>query len=115
MKEIIAVIRSSQWQATKVALVKEGFWSYTVHRVHGRGRQKGLQYLTQGGTIEEGIQFLPKKLVTLFVNDEDLEAAVKVIVSVNQTGEIGDGKIFICPLGSAERIRTGEVAEEALA
>lgn len=114
MKEIVAVIRSNRWQKTRVRLVEEGFSSFTVQRVYGRGRQKGLNYLSKSGTLEEGIRYLPKRMVTLFVNDEDAEHVIRVLVEANQTGEIGDGKIFVCPLEGVERIRTGEKEKEAL-
>ena len=114
MKEIIAVIRPNQWQKTKTKLFEEGFNSFTVHRVYGRGRQKGLHYLSKSGKIGEGIWFLPKRMLTLFVQDEDANRAMELIVSTNKTGDIGDGKIFLCDLGGVERIRTGEKGEEVL-
>ena len=114
MKEMIAILRPNQWQKTKAKLLEEGFTSFTVHRVYGRGRQKGLQYLSKSGKLEEGIRFLPKRMVTLYVRDEDAEAVVDLITQINQTGEIGDGKIFVCPLETVERVRTGEIGEEVL-
>ena len=108
MKEIIAIIRPNQWQKTKANLLEEGFNSFTAHRVHGRGRQRGLHYLSKSGKTEEGICFLPKRMVTLFVQDEDVNSVKEIIASTNKTGDIGDGKIFVCNLDGAERIRTGE-------
>ncbi len=115
MKEIIAIIRSNQWQKTKARLLDEGFNSFTIHRVYGRGRQKGLHYLTKSGKMEEGIRFLPKRMLTLFVKDEDTDTIVQLLTETNKTGEIGDGKIFVCPLEDAERVRTGEKGMEVLA
>ncbi|MBI3012880.1 MAG: P-II family nitrogen regulator [Elusimicrobia bacterium] len=114
MKELVAIIRPNQWQKTKSRLVEEGFTAYTVQRVYGRGRQKGLQYLSKTGKVQEGIRFLPKRMVTLFLQDEDIPRAIEVFLETNQTGEIGDGKIFVCPLDAAQRIRTGEKGEEIL-
>ena len=114
MKEIIAIIRPKQWQKTKARLLEEGFNAFTVHRVYGRGRQKGLQYLSKSREVIEGIRFLPKRMVTLFVPEEDVEKAARIIVETNRTGEIGDGKIFVGPLETAERVRTGEKGQEAL-
>lgn len=114
MKEIIAIIRPNKWMETKAKLFDGGFVSFTVQRVYGRGRQKGLRYLSRVGKIEEGISYLPKRLITLFVRDEDLEDAVKIIIETNQTGEIGDGKIFVCDLEGAQRIRSEEKGEEIL-
>jgi len=114
MKEVIAVIRPYQWQKTKAKLLEEGFHSFTIHRVYGRGKQKGLHYLPKFGKMEEGICFLPKRMVTLFLPDEDAARAAKLIAEINQTGEIGDGKIFISVLEGVERVRTGEKGEETL-
>jgi nitrogen regulatory protein PII 2 len=114
MKEIIAVIRPHKWQATKARLLERGIGAYTVQRVYGRGRQKGLLYLSKTGKVERGITYLPKRMVTLFVPDARAQEIVDLLVDVNRTGEIGDGKIFVCPVETAARIRTGE-ADEALA
>ena len=114
MKEIIAIIRSGKWIQTKTALMQEGITSYTVQRVYGRGRQKGLRYLSKTGKIEQGIHYLPKRMVTMFVNDEDADRVVALLVKTNQTGEIGDGKIFVGPLETVERVRTGETGQEVL-
>ena len=114
MKEIIAIIRPNQWQKSKARLLEEGFTSFTVHRVYGRGRQKGLQYLSKTGKVEEGIRFLSKRMLTLFVKDEDASAVTDLLIAENKTGEIGDGKIFVCPLDAVERVRTGELGEEVL-
>ncbi len=114
MKEIIAIIRPHQWQKTKTRLLEEGFNAFTVHRVYGRGRQKGLQYLSKTKEVIEGICFLPKRMITLFVPEEDVERTVELLIESNKTGEIGDGKIFVCPLEMAERVRTGEKGQEVL-
>lgn len=108
MKEIIAIIRPNRWQKTKAKLFEEGFTPFTVHRVYGRGRQKGLQYLSKSGEMKEGIRFLPKRMVTLFVKNEDVQSVTEIIVQNNQTGEIGDGKIFVCSVEEIRKIRTGE-------
>ena len=115
MKEIIAIIRPSQWPKTKARLLEEGFNAFTVHRVYGRGRQKGLHYLSKSKEVIEGICFLPKRMVTLFVPQEDVERAVQILIESNRTGEIGDGKIFVGPLEKVERVRTGEKGMEVLA
>ena len=113
MKEVIAIIRPNRWQKTKSRLLEESFTAFTVHRVYGRGRQKGLQYL-KSGKIEEGIRFLPKRMLTVFVKEEDVPALTELLIETNQTGEIGDGKIFVCPLDSVERVRTSEKGQEVL-
>ncbi len=114
MKEIIAIIRPHQWQKTKAKLLEEGFNAFTVHRVYGRGRQKGLQYLSKSKEIIEGICFLPKRMVTLFVPDEEVDNIIQILMESNKTGEIGDGKIFVAPLETVSLVRTGEKGQEVL-
>lgn len=114
MKEIIAVIRPNQWQKTKSALFEAGFNAITVHRVYGRGKQKGLRYLSKTGNLEEGIVFLPKRMITIFAKDEEVELVLKIIEQTNKTGSIGDGKIFVLRLEEALRVRTGEKGDCAL-
>jgi nitrogen regulatory protein PII 2 len=58
--------------------------------------------------------FLPKRMLVLIANDEEIESIVRAIVNANQTGRHGDGRIFICPMISAIRVRTGEQGNEAL-
>ena len=116
MKEVIAMIRPGRAKLTKQKLSDKGFASYTEERVSGRGKQKGLQY-SSGGSDSNGVQgisFLPKRMLTVVVNDEDVDQVVAVLVESNRTGEIGDGKIFICPVQDTIRIRTDERRREAL-
>ena len=110
MKEIIALIRPGKSKVTKQKLAEKGFFAYTEERVSGRGKQKGLRYANG----ETGIGFLPRRMLTLFVNDRDLEQVLSILTEANRTGEIGDGKIFVCPAENAIRIRTDELHEAAL-
>lgn len=110
LKEVIAVIRPNMWQKTKQALHEEGFTAFTVHIVYGRGKEKGLHYLTAKG--KSGITFLPKRMITILVNTEDVQPLVQLLMEINKTGEIGDGKIFVCPVESMEGIRTGQKEKE---
>lgn len=117
MKEIIAVIRPKRWTATKARLTERGL-SYTQCRVYGRGKQKGLKYLarSKGGAITEaGIRYVPKRWVILVVPDERAHETVQALIQVNQTGSIGDGKIFVSPIEEAVRIRTGETGAMSVA
>ncbi|OGR53912.1 MAG: hypothetical protein A3I11_06990 [Elusimicrobia bacterium RIFCSPLOWO2_02_FULL_39_32] len=114
MKEIIAILRPASWQKTKQALLEGGFPSFTVHRVYGRGKQKGLRYLSKTGSLEEGIFFLPKRMVTIFLEEPAVDSCIQIITKINKTGAIGDGKIFVLSLGDVERIRTGEKGSNAL-
>ena len=117
MKELIAIIRPGKTKLTKQKLAEQGIVSCTQERVSGRGKQKGLRY--QGTTAsnlsgEVRISFLSKSMLTIFLNDDGVEKAVAAILEVNKTGDIGDGKIFICPLEETIRIRTDEKAHAAL-
>ena len=99
MKEIIAVIRAEKWQATLEALQTVGVEDTTQRRVMGRGRQQGLQYLRRAqGAEGASMPYLPKRLVTCLVEDQQVPATVQALIQVNQTGNYGDGKIFVCPL-----------------
>ena len=110
MKEIIVMIRPGKAKATKQKLADQGFVAYTEIRVEGRGKQNGLRYANG----EVGIPFLPRKMLTLFVNAEDVERVTAILVETNKTGEIGDGKIFISPTEDIVRIRTDERSRMAL-
>lgn len=109
LKEVIAVIRSGKWPETKKQLEQRGFQSYTRYRVLGRGRQGGVKY---AGDARGGIAFLPRWWVMVVVPDERVEELVEAFLCANRTGEVGDGKIFICPVSESIRIRTDESAEQ---
>ena len=111
MKEVIAIIRPGHAAVTKKKLADKGFVSYTEKRVLGRGRQHGLDYPDHNGA---GLSFLSKKMLTVFVEDEKAAEVVTIIVEANKTGQIGDGKIFICSPESAIRVRTDELNHVAL-
>ena len=113
MKEIIAVIRTGKWPETLVKLEAAGVVGFTRQRVYGRGKQKGLRY-TADGEENKGISFLPKWMVTVVVEDSKVDAVVEAILAANRTGEIGDGKVFVCPVADSVRIRTNESSEYAL-
>ena len=113
MKEIIAVIRTGKWPETLVKLEAAGVVGFTRQRVYGRGKQKGLRY-TADGEENKGISFLPKWMVTVVVEDSKVDAVVEAILAANRTGEIGDGKVFVCPVADSVRIRTNEREEYAL-
>lgn len=116
MKEVIAVVRPSRAKLTKQRLAEKGFPAYTEARVSGRGKQAGLRYSGEGAAPNGtgGISFLPKRALSFFVNDEDVEPLIRLMMEANKTGEIGDGKIFVCPVETAVRIRTDEMNEAAL-
>lgn len=121
MKEIIAIIRPNKMEKTKEVLSALGFPAMTAHGVMGRGRQKAIigevsfyineqELLKKEGTM----RYIPKRLISLVVPDEDVSLVVETIMRINQTGQIGDGKIFVCPINDAIRVRTKESGEEAI-
>ncbi len=113
IKEVIAIIRAGKWPDTLVKLEEIGIAGFTRQRVYGRGKQRGLRY-SADIEDERGISFLPKWMVTIVVEDSKVDAVVDALLRSNRTGDIGDGKIFICPVTDSVRIRTNESEEYAL-
>ena len=109
MKKIEAVIREEKLDAVKKALEEHGIHGMTVTEVSGRGQQKGISLQWRVG--EYRVDFLPKLKVEIVCHDDDCEVAVDAIMKAAKTGRIGDGKIFVIPVESAYRIRTGETGE----
>jgi nitrogen regulatory protein PII 2 len=123
MKEIYAIIRINRVSDTKEALKTIGFPAMTVMPVMGRGKQKGLieeiTFQLSPETIEKaekatGMMYVPKRMLFIVVDDSAVTKVVETIIKVNQTGKIGDGRIFVCPSEGAIRIRTGEEGKQAL-
>jgi nitrogen regulatory protein PII 2 len=122
MKEIIAIIRPKQVAKTKDALVALGFPSLTAEPVLGRGKQHGilgelnveirLDRLEQGAS--GGMKYIPKRQLSVIVDDADVSDIVNAIIAVNQTSQIGDGRIFVLPVEEALRVRTGETGSAAV-
>ena len=117
MKEITAIIRMNKVQKTKDVLLECGFPSFTVRRVMGRGKQRGLCFEfnpplpNPEKEAETCIRFISKRMFTIIVDDENVNEVVQKIIEVNQTGNAGDGKIFVSSVAEAIRIRTGESGE----
>lgn len=121
MKEIIAIIRPNKIAATKDVLTALGFPAMTAYRVMGRGKQKAIIGEVSFDIdkpelleVEGSMRYIPKRLMNIIVPDDDASLVVEAIMRVNQTGQNGDGKIFVCPIEDAIRVRTQEKGEEAL-
>ncbi len=117
MKEVMAIIQMNKMEATKDALDIIGIPSITAYKVSGRGKQKGLQIphpSPQKETDEKRMKYIPKRMISVMVEDEFVPAVVAVITKVNRTGNYGDGRIFVCPVLESVRIRTGERGNEAI-
>ncbi|MGB9838501.1 P-II family nitrogen regulator [Methanothermobacter sp.] len=112
MKEVVAIIRPEKLEEVKNALEEVGCHGMTVTEVRGRGRQLGITESYRGRDYR--IDLLPKTKIEIVVNDEDLEMVVDTIVKSAQTGDIGDGKIFISGVEEVVRIRTGEIGKKAV-
>tara|TARA_Y100001968_G_scaffold144924_1_gene132356 strand:+ start:229 stop:567 length:339 start_codon:yes stop_codon:yes gene_type:complete len=112
MKKIEAIIRPFKLEDVKIALVNAGIVGMTVSEVRGFGRQKGQVERYRGS--EFTVEFLQKLKIEVVVQDEKTDVVLKAIAGAAKTGEIGDGKIFVTPIDSVIRIRTGEENETAL-
>jgi len=136
MKQIIAIIREECVELTRSSLAGLGIAGIAVIPVIGRGQQKGAVHvpdqdgslgrnngphlrrstgLTSGmgvlsylhpGKKKTAFRFLPKQMLILIADDEDVRTVIDVLVAVNQSGRPGDGKIFVCPIGRALGIDT---------
>jgi len=112
MKEIIAIIRPNKLDDVKTALEEIECHGVTVMDVKGRGRQLGVTESYRGSDYR--IDLLPKTRLEIIVKDVDAEEVIETIIRTAQTGDIGDGKIFISPVEDVIRIRTGERGEKAV-
>jgi nitrogen regulatory protein PII len=112
MKLIIAIIKPFKLEEVKEALAAVGAAGMTVTEVKGFGRQKGHTEVYRGS--EYTVDFLPKVKLEIVLADDLAPRAVEAIATAARTGKIGDGKIFVVPLESAVRIRTGESGAEAI-
>ncbi|MFT4902260.1 MAG: nitrogen regulatory protein PII [Lentimonas sp.] len=112
MKLVKAIIKPFKLEEVKEALADVGIEGMTVTEVKGFGRQKGHTEIYRGS--EYTVDFLPKVMIEVVVDDADAEKTADAIVKAAKTGKIGDGKVFIIPVESAIRIRTDESGPEAL-
>lgn len=112
MKWIIAIIQPHQLEAVREALGGIGIEGMTVTEVKGYGRQRGHTEIYRGAEYQ--VKYMPKVKVEVMVDDSVTDQAVETIRAAAQTGRIGDGKIFVVDMGTAIRIRTGEMDGEAL-
>jgi nitrogen regulatory protein P-II 1 len=106
MKKIEAIIRPERLHMLRDKLDKKGFSGMTITEVKGRGRQKGISLQWRAGGYR--VEFLPKIKLEMVIDDKDAEAVIDLICEYAQTGEAGDGKIFIYPVEDVVRVRTKE-------
>jgi nitrogen regulatory protein P-II 1 len=112
MKKIEAIIQTFKLDDVKEALVNSDITGITVSEAKGYGRQQGHTELYRGS--EYAVDFIPKIVIEVVVNDDFLDKAIQIIQENASTGKIGDGKIFVNDVTDVIRIRTGETGSEAL-
>ncbi|MBL9091763.1 MAG: P-II family nitrogen regulator [Planctomycetaceae bacterium] len=112
MKKIEAVIRHFRLEDVKNALTEQGLQGMTITEVRGFGRQKGHTEMYRG--TEYAVDFVPKIKIEVVVSDDLLRPVLDTILRTAQTGQIGDGKIFVSSLDEVIRIRTGETGGDAI-
>ena len=112
MKKIEAIIRHFKLDEIKTALTEVGVEGMTITEVKGYGRQKGHTEMYRGN--EYAIDFVPKVKMEVVVTQDNMKKVVDTIMEKAQTGQMGDGKIFISDLAEVVRIRTGETGQDAI-
>ena len=106
MKLVTAVIKPHKWEDVRVALEAFGVSGMTVTEVSGYGRQKGHTEVYRGA--EYDIALVPKVRVEIVLDDEDVDEVVNVVAKAASTGRIGDGKVWVTPVDTIVRVRTGD-------
>ena len=112
MKKIEAIIRHFKLEDVKNSLSEQGVAGMTITEVRGFGRQKGHTETYRG--TEYAVDFVPKVKIEVAIADDRAQLVIDTIIKSAQTGQIGDGKIFVSDLSETIRIRTGETGGEAL-
>lgn len=112
VKKLEAIVKPFKLDDVKEALHSIGLQGMTVVEAKGFGRQRGHTELYRGA--EYVVDFLPKIKIELVLPSDRVDAAIEAIQNAAQTGRIGDGKIFVSPVESVIRIRTGETGRDAL-
>ena len=112
MKLITAIVRPYALDDVRSAVEKAGVLGMTFTEVQGYGRQKGHTEVYRGAEYE--VDFVPKARVDVVVSDESVDTVVAAIVGAARSGKIGDGKVWVAPLDSVIRVRTGDRDADAL-
>lgn len=126
MKEVMAFIRVNMVNPTKEALSRSGFPAFSCRKCLGRGKKAvdptvlatimatgELPATPVGEHLTEASRLIAKRFFTVIVEDDQVSEVVRTIIDANQTGNPGDGKIFILPINEAYTVRTGESTREA--
>jgi nitrogen regulatory protein P-II 1 len=112
MKLIVAIIKPFKLDEVKGRLLELGAQGMTVTDARGFGRQRGHTEVYRGAEYQ--IDFVPKVRLDVLVDDDDVDRVVEGVIEAARTDKIGDGKVWVVPVESAHRIRTGEQGADAL-
>ena len=112
MKLITAIVKPSKVDDIKRALQADGVHGMTVSETRGFGSQKGHTEIYRGA--EYTVDFIPKVRIEVLADDAECDHIVDLIVSTANSGSIGDGKLWVTPVETVVRIRTGERGSDAL-
>ncbi|MGQ0844549.1 MAG: P-II family nitrogen regulator [Sporichthyaceae bacterium] len=112
MKLLVAVIKPFKLDDVRTALEKFGVHGMTVSEASGYGRQRGHTEVYRGA--EYTVDLVPKVRLEVLVDDPDIADVLEVVTKAAQTGKIGDGKVWVVPVDTVVRVRTGERDTDAL-
>lgn len=112
MKMVVAYVRHEAFEPVREELLELGFPSISVTEVKGSGRQKGIVETYRGAAVTNHLR--PKIKIECVVSDGDAQLIVDTIIKHAQTGNVGDGKVFVMPVEQAWRVRTGEQGDGIL-
>ena len=112
MKLVTAVVKPFAIEDIKAAVEAAGVLGLTVSEVQGYGRQKGHTEVYRGAEYQ--VDFIPRMKVEVLVNEESVDRVVESIVNAARTGKIGDGKVWVTPVETVVRVRTGERGADAI-
>ena len=112
MKLVTAVVKPHKWEDVRAALEALGVSGMTITEVNGSGRQRGHTEVYRGA--EYDVTLVPKVRIEIVADDRDVDDIVRAVVAGARTGRIGDGKVWVVPVDSVVRVRTGEQGEVAI-
>ena len=112
MKLVTALVKPFKLDEVKEALSKLGLAGITITEVKGFGRQRGHTEVYRGA--EYTVEFVPKVRIEVLTDDDGARRVADVIVEAARTGQIGDGKVWISPVDTVIRVRTGEMDHDAI-
>jgi nitrogen regulatory protein P-II 1 len=112
MKLITAIVKPFTLDDVKTSLEEAGVLGMTVSEIQGYGRQKGHTEVYRGA--EYSVDFVPKVRIEVVVDDSIVDKVVDSIVGAARTGKIGDGKVWVSPVETIVRVRTGERGSDAI-